>query len=472
MAKYWLCCVLVFYMNNSAEMSDSYFNRPLEEVVEELLKETFLEDLGGDLNMVLNAKTQNEMPVIAHSDWLQDGSCQPDQPRLASTRKYLESSQVDRDQRCPVCVDGLMGKHKYYGGRVCHSCRGFFRRSVQTGYYLAFQCLDEQDCIITSKGRKSCRWCRFHKCIETGGLQTTMVMSPDQRRDRMIKRNTRLIRRQGRLLKKEILHRNAVATTFSLQDLDYFRTLFFELLGHNHKKHYDVFASNPAELTEFFDSAFKGRGFKVSLLSSLYSIDEFTMKNFSFDLPDMLELTPSDRMTLISNNYPMAVGLEWAWFLSSQDIPMYFQDFLEYRNKNPTMCEPLASTLRDCLRSPSVFDYWSIPNLYHASRVRDEFEAVWYQLGPRLRREPGAPSDLIFNILLVMIMLFSPVVRSGMLEDPHKVEAIQGKFVKILDTYLRMEYPDTARDWLTRSVSMRQAARQFYELHWQLIRDS
>merc|ERR1719354_1138215 len=39
---------------------------------------------------------------------------------------------------CAVCGDKA-GKHSYYGGQVCASCRAFFRRSVQTKYYEVFE---------------------------------------------------------------------------------------------------------------------------------------------------------------------------------------------------------------------------------------------------------------------------------------------------------------------------------------------
>ena len=32
---------------------------------------------------------------------------------------------------CQVCGERA-GKHSYYGGQVCPSCRAFFRRSVQS----------------------------------------------------------------------------------------------------------------------------------------------------------------------------------------------------------------------------------------------------------------------------------------------------------------------------------------------------
>lgn len=72
----------------------------------------------------------------------------------------------ETEDQCPVCVDGVVGRHFHYGGRACHSCRGFFRRSVQNGHYPLFQCSDQGNCVIKSKTRKSCKFCRFRRFID------------------------------------------------------------------------------------------------------------------------------------------------------------------------------------------------------------------------------------------------------------------------------------------------------------------
>ncbi len=55
--------------------------------------------------------------------------------------------------KCPVCVDGESGSHTYYGGKVCHSCRGFFRRSVQNNHHPFFSCKGAKRCKVESKTR-------------------------------------------------------------------------------------------------------------------------------------------------------------------------------------------------------------------------------------------------------------------------------------------------------------------------------
>jgi hypothetical protein len=60
---------------------------------------------------------------------------------------------------CQVCGERA-GRHSYYGGQVCASCRAFFRRSVQSKYYELFACKKGQNCTVDVKNRKGCQFCR------------------------------------------------------------------------------------------------------------------------------------------------------------------------------------------------------------------------------------------------------------------------------------------------------------------------
>ena len=72
-------------------------------------------------------------------------------------KKDVTSS--DSHPICGVCGDKA-GKHAYYGGVVCGSCRAFFRRSVQSKYHLIFQCKLSKNCEIKSDTKKKCQFCR------------------------------------------------------------------------------------------------------------------------------------------------------------------------------------------------------------------------------------------------------------------------------------------------------------------------
>ena len=75
------------------------------------------------------------------------------------TNFEISAAAGPRDYMCYVCGEKA-GKHSYYGGQVCASCRAFFRRSVQSKYYEIFQCKFEKRCRITLQTRKTCQFCR------------------------------------------------------------------------------------------------------------------------------------------------------------------------------------------------------------------------------------------------------------------------------------------------------------------------
>lgn len=54
---------------------------------------------------------------------------QPNRAKKSSNSKA--SCKDDKPRICHVCGEQA-GKHSYYGGQVCPSCRAFFRRSVQS----------------------------------------------------------------------------------------------------------------------------------------------------------------------------------------------------------------------------------------------------------------------------------------------------------------------------------------------------
>ncbi len=108
--------------------------------------------------------------------------------------KHLAEKQfkdADDPHQCPVCEDGRIGRHTYYGGRSCHSCRGFFRRSVQSGHWRLFRCKtgDRGNCTVLSRTRQSCQSCRFRRCLNLGGLKPELVLTGEERRLRLIKRS-------------------------------------------------------------------------------------------------------------------------------------------------------------------------------------------------------------------------------------------------------------------------------------------
>merc|ERR1719284_2351945 len=99
--------------------------------------------------------------------------------RVKSREKSGETGEV---RPCRVCGERA-GKHSYYGGQVCPSCRAFFRRSVQSGYNATYFCVKDGNCEVTLKTRKNCQYCRYKLC-EAAGMKTTWVLTDEERKQK------------------------------------------------------------------------------------------------------------------------------------------------------------------------------------------------------------------------------------------------------------------------------------------------
>ena len=78
---------------------------------------------------------------------------------------------------CRVCGRPNASQYNHYGSHfICHSCRGFFYRAVQSSTFKLFQHKAGSDCVIESVGRKSCKKCRFDKCLKVG-MRVSFVTS-------------------------------------------------------------------------------------------------------------------------------------------------------------------------------------------------------------------------------------------------------------------------------------------------------
>jgi len=86
----------------------------------------------------------------------------------------------DGNPLCAVCGEKA-GKHSYYGGQVCASCRAFFRRAVQSGCHVSFGCVNKSEiCDITVLTRKNCQFCRYEKCLLIG-MRPNWILSEEER---------------------------------------------------------------------------------------------------------------------------------------------------------------------------------------------------------------------------------------------------------------------------------------------------
>ena len=86
-------------------------------------------------NQVLFESTdRNGFTTPSSKDWSNYGTTTTNEPNnhMALDSMPLGTAKLISEETfpCPVCVDGLTGKHVHYGGKVCPSCRGMNSWSI------------------------------------------------------------------------------------------------------------------------------------------------------------------------------------------------------------------------------------------------------------------------------------------------------------------------------------------------------
>merc|ERR1719222_1866891 len=129
-----------------------------------------------------NESDKSSLPVVV-------AELETNKEEIESLKSVVAKQERGPDGKyiCYVCGEKA-GKHSYYGGQVCASCRAFFRRSVQSKYYEIFECKKDKNCLVNAQTRKNCQFCRFKKCLESG-MKTSWVLSDEERNRRFNKFN-------------------------------------------------------------------------------------------------------------------------------------------------------------------------------------------------------------------------------------------------------------------------------------------
>lgn len=79
---------------------------------------------------------------------------------------------------CPVCGDLVSGIH--YGVHTCESCKSFFKRAISFDKSLTFDCEKMTGGCNLTPYKRSCKYCRYHKCIEAGMLPTLIRLKKER----------------------------------------------------------------------------------------------------------------------------------------------------------------------------------------------------------------------------------------------------------------------------------------------------
>ncbi len=195
---------------------------------------------------------------------------------------------------CRICENTEASKFVHYGvDGICGSCRGFFKRSVQSGFYSYFKCLTTKSkpCVIESKSRKSCKKCRFAKCIDVG-MKIAYVLDKEERCKRMVS--------QYHAGPKA----NLSQQDFSSDDLGQLENLYKYFMIHLYGNICEVYASNFRIMWEQMRPTFKDQPLTFNQVQESEQMDFFGITKASHHLARHVGLSSdSDIQILTRNSY-------------------------------------------------------------------------------------------------------------------------------------------------------------------------
>lgn len=336
---------------------------------------------------------------------------------------------------CKVCGERA-GKHSYYGGQVCPSCRAFFRRSVQSGYNSTYFCVKDGQCEVTLKTRKNCQYCRYKLC-EEAGMKTTWVLTDEERKQKFEGRGKRKSGCDSEDRSDDqasTAGRKLVISEEELLSVDmYVRA----------SDYWEQSKVNDMD-TSLIRQIIRMVAFRANLDESgqeqlrKLMVDRTT--RFANSLAEFQSLCLSDRNEILTNNLPIVIKLKVGSFFHprlewiSQLSPLLGSGEVEkldvkLRSLNVSGLDRLKLTYKQFFTSPFL----------QTEQSEIEFTELLSSIG-------SWPQDEKEYTLVSLVLLFCPDMLD--LVDRIKVEDTQLHFATLLQKYLNNKHrsePEVAR---------------------------
>jgi len=362
---------------------------------------------------------------------------------------------------CKVCGEKA-GKHSYYGGQVCPSCRAFFRRSVQSGYNVTYFCVKEKKCEVNLKTRKNCQFCRYALC-EAAGMKTSWVLTDAERKQKFQNRNKSSTSQRGKKISE---------SDTDTESNDDENTACTSKVGKRDKKH--LTDKDEALLTSLktlgeINLASKMSDMDTSLIRKLIRMVAFQVsldmdgrvqlinvltersKKFFKSIPEFSVLCENDKNKVLGQNLPI---------VSNFHLSLLFRQDKHWTEQlTPLLGSQEITKLDKKLRSLNVSGL-------------DNFRLQFSQFCPAGIISPSS-SDLISTLstliqdateclLCSLLLLFTP--GSLDLEDWDKLVGAQELFATLLHNYLRDKHAKdsaTARERFVKMLGIMEKCQKF-----------
>jgi len=356
---------------------------------------------------------------------------------------------------CYVCGEKA-GKHSYYGGQVCASCRAFFRRSVQSKYYEIFQCKKEKKCQINSETRKNCQFCRFKKCLESG-MKPSWVLSDEERNRRFNKFNKIKLKTvnpgENQITKVQASRIPELYMTFTMEEQKSLEDLHqkFNVCQRTWLKNLLLLDRNAG--VNMIEAAYKLAPLKFETWKVLEkSFHLYFVQNVVPKFIDVDNLPSSDKGQIINGQNSGMAHL----FKSSQCLKIDSPDSKEPPCKQETMC-PMQKQVSDIASNPAIMESLDLSQMMSRLNLseipkfptyqeiypqkwanNDEVEQRHMEIIKRLQSWPRKDNnELDFNMVILMTLMLIFNADFDGLVNKTIVENVQLKYSMLLQRYLR-----------------------------------
>lgn len=366
--------------------------------------------------------------------------------REKKPRKRGEAAQV---RPCHVCGERA-GKHSYYGGEVCPSCRAFFRRSVQSGYNATYCCVKDGSCEVTLKTRKNCQFCRYKLCLSVG-MKTSWVLTEEERKLKFEGKGKGKRKRKSDDQDEETVDNNLAVLSISEEEMLEVNDLVKTSGYYEMSKVNDMETSLIRDIIRMiaFCHPLPVNGQKQlrEVLSKRYKKIAKRLREFQF-------LSFKDKEEILTQNIPYIVEMQICNIFNpdlmwrEQFIPLMGQEEVDKLDRK---LKSLNVTNLDDLQVQYSLMF-SQPSLQHTRQLTEVVKEVG-----------GWAQDACETVLMSLVLLFSPDMLN--LLERRRVEEIQTKFAVLLQKYLNQRHQTEPRVAVSRFASGLNLLTKCKEMH-------
>lgn len=445
------------------ELLNTLMNIPSESLVETidcsgLDYQTQLKELG---DLLTENNTDDNLLQIYNDALKSVEGSQPIQ-EVTSTTLVVESEE----KICKVCGN-IAGKHSYYGGQVCNSCRAFFRRAVVNDSYHSFKCSEDKKCTINSKSRKSCQYCRYQLC-KKAGMKPKWILSEAE-----------INKRKSNGKQKDAIVVHAFKSDLALQDK----------FGPDEMRNIQDRVNKVKEYTQnqWVRYYAKHKDYYINSLRSTYHDDPMNLESlkklekfvhniclgYYIDLVDGKPVSLDDARDLITGNTVLISTIAQSLYHNPQDVLHMKTQIFNMMEKNESEDGVYLLEQKRIISQNNTL----IPKGTHYSQVfvspwapSKALEDLHFKLTLKIsqwmpRTHQKHPKDDVAFYLLLIIALFSSDFIE--LHKPKEVEDVQKQYLIMMYRYLKFQYGRRGLALFADGLLMISYARQAFEIRMQ-----